>query len=87
VVALRVDRLAVFSRALAAAHGNESHERASGRIDREVVQSIVRLGKSVGTRTIAEFVGDQSTLDLLSSYGVDYAQGYHLGHPQPVAAM
>jgi EAL domain-containing protein (putative c-di-GMP-specific phosphodiesterase class I) len=60
---------------------------ASGRIDREVVQSIVRLGKSVGTRTIAEFVGDQSTLDLLSSYGVDYAEGYHLGHPQPVAAM
>jgi EAL domain-containing protein (putative c-di-GMP-specific phosphodiesterase class I) len=59
----------------------------SGRIDQEVVQSIVRLGKSVGTRTIAEFVGDQSTLDLLSSYGVDYAQGYHLGHPQPVGAM
>ena len=59
----------------------------TGRIDQEVVQAIVRLAANVGTRTIAEFVGDQPTLDLLSDYGVDYAQGYHVGPPRPVAAL
>ncbi len=59
----------------------------SGRLDQEVVRSIVRLAGSVGTRTIAEFVGDEPTLNLLSDYGVDYAQGYHVGHPRPVAAL
>jgi EAL domain-containing protein (putative c-di-GMP-specific phosphodiesterase class I) len=59
----------------------------SGRIDQEVVRAIVSLAGSVGTRTIAEFVGDQPTLDLLSDYGVDYAQGFHVGAPRPVATI
>jgi diguanylate cyclase (GGDEF)-like protein/PAS domain S-box-containing protein len=59
----------------------------TGRIDQEVVRSIVRLAGSVDTRTIAEFVGDQPTYELLSDYGVDYAQGFHVGAPRPVAAI
>ena len=59
----------------------------SGRIDQEVVRAIVRLAGSVGTRTIAEFVGDQPTLEMLQDYGVDYAQGYHVGAPRPVAKI
>jgi len=59
----------------------------TGRIDQEVVRAIVRLAGSVGTRTIAEYVGDQPTYDLLSDYGVDYAQGFHVGAPRPVAGI
>ena len=59
----------------------------TGRIDQEVVRAIVGLAGSVGTRTIAEFVGDQPTYDLLSDYGVDYAQGFHVGAPRPVGTI
>ena len=40
----------------------------------------LRLGKA----TIAEFVGNQRTLELLQEYGVDYVQGYHVGPPRPI---
>ncbi len=33
----------------------------------------------------AEFVGDDETMRLLTRLGVDYAQGYHLGLPVPLA--
>ena len=59
----------------------------TGRIDQEVVQAEVPLAGSVGTRTIAEYVGDQPTYDLLSDYGVDYAQGFHVGAPRPLATI
>ena len=59
----------------------------TGRIDQEVVRAIVGLAGSVGTRTIAEFVGDQPTYDMLSDYGVDYAQGFHVGAPRPVTTI
>jgi hypothetical protein len=30
------------------------------------------------------YVEDERTLALLRRYGVDYAQGFHLGHPEPI---
>ena len=53
--------------------------------DQAVVQAIVELSSRLGKRTIAEFVGDARTVEMLRDYGVDYAQGYHLGRPEPVA--
>jgi diguanylate cyclase (GGDEF)-like protein len=53
--------------------------------DRLVVQAIVRIARGLGKRTIAEFVEDQDTTDLLREYGVDMAQGYHLGRPVDAA--
>lgn len=52
--------------------------------DQSVVQAIVQLARGLGKKTIAEFVGDDRTVRLLREYGVDYAQGYHVGVPQPV---
>ena len=37
-----------------------------------------------GSRTIAEFVGDDETVALLQDIGVDYGQGFHLGRPGPL---
>jgi EAL domain-containing protein (putative c-di-GMP-specific phosphodiesterase class I) len=54
-------------------------------IDRLVVSAIVTIAKGMGKQTIAEFVGDQATSDLLKEHGVDYAQGFHIGRPQSVA--
>jgi EAL domain-containing protein (putative c-di-GMP-specific phosphodiesterase class I) len=53
--------------------------------DRLVVEALVRLGRGMGFATIAEFVADQGTQDLVAQLGVDYAQGFHLGRPSAVA--
>ena len=60
---------------------------AASQTDQAVVKAIVELSRSLGKRTIAEFVGDAHTLELLRQYGVDYAQGYHIGRPQPLSEM
>jgi EAL domain-containing protein (putative c-di-GMP-specific phosphodiesterase class I) len=51
--------------------------------DQLIVQALVGLAQSMGTRTIAEYVTDRATLELLRRYGVDYAQGFELGRPHP----
>jgi diguanylate cyclase (GGDEF)-like protein/PAS domain S-box-containing protein len=53
-------------------------------IDQLVVSAIVAIAKGMGKQTIAEFVTDQKTSDLLRSQGVDHAQGYHISRPLPV---
>ncbi len=50
-----------------------------------VVQAIVDLAKGFGLKTVGEGVEDLETLDLLRSLGVDYAQGFHIGRPAPIA--
>ena len=52
--------------------------------DQLVVQALVGLAQGMGVRTIAEYVTDRATLELLRRYGVDYAQGFELGRPHPL---
>jgi EAL domain-containing protein (putative c-di-GMP-specific phosphodiesterase class I) len=57
--------------------------------DQLVVKALVDLASGMGKQTIAEFVGDEATIELLREYGVDYAQGFEVGRPQaalPLAA-
>jgi EAL domain-containing protein (putative c-di-GMP-specific phosphodiesterase class I) len=51
------------------------------RTDQLVVKALVSVVRGMGRETIAEFVGDEPTFMMLRSYGVDYAQGFHLGRP------
>jgi EAL domain-containing protein (putative c-di-GMP-specific phosphodiesterase class I) len=51
--------------------------------DQLVVKALVDVVRGMGRRTIAEFVSDGSTLRMLRSYGVDYAQGFEVGRPAP----
>jgi EAL domain-containing protein (putative c-di-GMP-specific phosphodiesterase class I) len=53
------------------------------RTDQLLVRAIAGVVRGMGRETIAEFVGDQTTMSMLHSYGVDYAQGYEVGRPQP----
>ncbi|MEW6638999.1 MAG: EAL domain-containing protein [Pseudomonadota bacterium] len=52
-------------------------------IDRAIIEMINRIGKVMGKRTIAEFVENDAILDALRAIGVDYAQGYGIGRPEP----
>ncbi len=49
--------------------------------DQLTVQAIVQIARGLGKRTIAEFVQDDDTTEMLRGYGVDMAQGFHLGRP------
>lgn len=50
-------------------------------VDQHMVKGIAQAAKALGKEVIAEFVQDEATIDLLKSYGVDFAQGNHLGKP------
>jgi diguanylate cyclase (GGDEF)-like protein/PAS domain S-box-containing protein len=56
-------------------------------IDRAMVEMINQIGHVMGKRTIAEFVETAEVLEALRELGVDFAQGYHLGKPQPFANL
>jgi EAL domain-containing protein (putative c-di-GMP-specific phosphodiesterase class I) len=60
---------------------------ASSRVDEEIVTAMVGVARALGHGTIAEFVEDEPTLELLRRLGVDYAQGYHVGMPFPAAEL
>jgi len=49
--------------------------------DQLTVQAIVQIARGLGKTTIAEYVQDDTTTTMLREYGVDMAQGYHLGAP------
>jgi diguanylate cyclase (GGDEF)-like protein len=48
-----------------------------------IINSIVDFAKKIGAKTVAEFVEQESTLHYLREIGVDYAQGYLIGKPDP----
>ncbi len=56
-------------------------------VDTELVSLIVGVAKSLGIHTVAEGVETQPQLDHLAELGVDLAQGYLLGRPQPVQQL
>jgi diguanylate cyclase (GGDEF)-like protein len=52
-----------------------------------LVQSMIELADSLELDVVAEGVEDEDTLRLLGEMGCRYAQGYHIGRPQPAAAF
>ncbi|MDO3380082.1 two-component system response regulator [Geoalkalibacter halelectricus] len=53
-------------------------------IDQVLVKSICEVATNLGKQTIAEFVHNDVVLNLVTQLGIDYAQGFHIGQPQPV---
>jgi len=53
--------------------------------DQLTVQAIVQIARGLGKTTIAEYVQDDRTTEMLREYGVDMAQGFHLGRPVDLA--
>jgi PAS domain S-box-containing protein len=57
---------------------------ASSREDQAMVRGIVAIARELDVLTVAEGIEDAETLELVSGYGVDFAQGFHIGRPAPV---
>lgn len=67
--------------------GSFIRQLADNMVDREIVSSINDIGHRLGVRTVAEWVEDERTLNVLRAIGVDYAQGYAIGRPVPLDAF
>jgi diguanylate cyclase (GGDEF)-like protein/PAS domain S-box-containing protein len=53
-------------------------------VDQTLVKSMIQVIQALGKNAVAEFVENQQILDLLIEMGIDYVQGFHIGHPKPV---
>jgi diguanylate cyclase (GGDEF)-like protein/PAS domain S-box-containing protein len=59
----------------------------SNRTDQLVIRAVVDIAQGLGKETVAEFASDAELVDFLRAQGVDYAQGFHVGRPQPLSAV
>lgn len=51
-------------------------------VDQLLVKSMIDIAHSLGKKTVAEYVENQSTMDLLKEFGIDYIQGFLVGKPK-----
>jgi diguanylate cyclase (GGDEF)-like protein/PAS domain S-box-containing protein len=58
---------------------------AHNKTDRTLISAVVHVARNMGKYTIAEFAGDQETVEVLTRLGVDFVQGYYLGGPAPLS--
>jgi len=64
--------------------GSFIREVTTDDISLSMVDAICKIGRTMGLQTIAEYVGDDETVETLRRIGVDYVQGFHIGHPVPL---
>lgn len=56
-------------------------------VDQKMIKLIAEVGREAGMQTIAEYVRDAKSLEILAELGVDMAQGYFVGRPTKVPTM
>lgn len=62
--------------------GQFIQDLAHNQVHQAMVKSIESISRALGKQSIAEFVENQDTLDILEGMGVNYAQGYLFGKPE-----
>lgn len=56
-------------------------------LDKEIVHSIVRLAKTIGAKTVAEFVENEKIADQMRGMGLDNLQGWAIAKPMPIETV
>ncbi|WP_051080540.1 bifunctional diguanylate cyclase/phosphodiesterase [Thioalkalivibrio sp. ALJT] len=64
--------------------GRFVRDLASSPTDRAIVESIHHIGGTLGIRTIAEYVEDATTMEILRNMGIELGQGFHIHTPEPL---
>lgn len=54
-------------------------------VDAVMVESVCHIAQVMGIKTIAEFVEEDAVIGKLRDIGVDFAQGYGIARPAPIA--
>ena len=60
---------------------------AESPVDRSMIEAIASIGRALGIATVAECVESEEVLAAIRRIGVDFAQGYLFGRPQPVSQL
>jgi Amt family ammonium transporter len=56
-------------------------------VDRSMVEAVCQVARTLNIETVAECVEVQPVLDELGRIGIDYAQGFFVAQPQPIAQL
>ncbi|MGE3667790.1 MAG: EAL domain-containing protein, partial [Steroidobacteraceae bacterium] len=60
---------------------------AQDAVDRSMVEAISQVGRTLGIATVAERVETAAVLAELEKIGINFAQGFFLAKPQPIAEI
>jgi diguanylate cyclase (GGDEF)-like protein/PAS domain S-box-containing protein len=64
--------------------GSFIRQLATDTVDQAMVTAMIKLARSLKFQVIAEHVEDPGALEWARDMGVDFVQGYQLGHPHPL---
>ncbi len=56
-------------------------------VSQAMVSAMIELSRSMNFRVVAEQVEDQEALDTVKRMGIDFAQGFIVGRPQPLSMV
>ena len=63
--------------------GSLIEDIANSESNRKTVEAIQIFANKVGAKTVAEYVTNKETYEMVDAIGIDYAQGYYIGKPEP----
>ena len=61
--------------------GSLVEDIAHSESNRKTVKAIKIFADSIGAKTVAEYVTNKITYEIIDEIGIDYAQGFHIGKP------
>lgn len=64
--------------------GSFIKELVTNPIDQAIVSSVTQIAHVMNLKTIAEWVENETTLEMLNVIGVDFAQGFGIAKPEPL---
>jgi EAL domain-containing protein (putative c-di-GMP-specific phosphodiesterase class I)/CheY-like chemotaxis protein len=56
---------------------------AQSESNKKTVEAIKIFAQKIGAQTVAEYVTNERTFDIVKELGIDYAQGFYIGKPKP----
>ena len=63
--------------------GSLIEDIANSESNRKTVEAIQIFASKVGAKTVAEYVTNKETYEIVDAVGIDYAQGFYIGKPEP----
>ena len=60
---------------------------AINEFDKSLVRGIVDIAKTIGAKTVAEFVHNKVTYDECKTLGIDFLQGFYVQKPLPMCSL
>ncbi len=62
--------------------GSLIEDIAHSESNRKTVEAIQTFATKVGAKTVAEYVTNKETYEVIDAIGIDYAQGFYIGKPE-----